>query len=324
MGNFNIEKTDSQCIVTWQFLLGGKSQIVLNENGLESLSPGLFSNVEHRVSLSDIRMFERATRHHGKGRTSHHRRAVCQGKNKSIDYATPQNVKEIDDVCEQLNAFLVKLKTAGVPAKWGGIPEPIALELNSSPQHLEPPPKSRWHYQSNYEGVGFQKRGGDKIEDFFFPLGCAVVIGGFAAIIAFFHGWDSVFLVFFGLVILYHVVLALMGLIELLFRRTTWTFAYGEARFRTVLLILARTANYELTDWNSFVVQIPEAERNHTKELELDCNAEKVRDYYNDSALWQLAFLNAAREALMSIEKLSKSEALWMADVVLQEQRTIR
>jgi hypothetical protein len=326
MGSFNIEKTDSQCVVTWQYLVGGKTRLVLNENGLESLSAGCFSDVKHRVSLADIRLFRQETRSHGKARTQRFLQAVCQGKNKNIDYyASSAKGKEIDAVCEQLNAFLVKLKTEGVSTKWEGISEPIALEINSSPQHLEPPPKSRWHYQSDYEGFGFRKRGGDNVEDFFGPLGCAVFIGGFVAIIGFLRGeWDSVFLILVGLVILYHVVLALIGLIELLFRRTSWTFAFGEARFCSVLFVLARTANYELTDWKSLVVHIPEAERNHTKELELDCNAETVRDYYSDSALWQLAFLNTAGEQLMAIEKLRKPEALWMADVVLREQRTIR
>lgn len=324
MRNLKIEKTDSQCVVTWEFLLFGKCRVVLNENGLESSWTGLVSNKEHRVSLADIRLFQRITRSH-KGRASHWLQAVCQGKNKNIDYSSRGGRKEIDDLCDQLNAFLVKLKTGGLSTKWNGIPEPITLGFNSSPQHIEPPLKCQWCYQTDFDGFGFQKRGADNTENFFAPLGCAVLFGGVIATIAFLRGkFDDPFLLFFALPVLYCVVRALYGLIELLFRRTTWTFTLGEARFRTVLLAWARTVNYELTDWSSLVVQISEAERHHTKELELDCDSEKVCDYYNGGDCWQLAFLNSAGEQLMAIEKLRKPDALWMADVVLREKRTIR
>ena len=119
------------------------------------------------------------------------------------------------------------------------------------------------------------------------------------------------------------LALSLYKLIEFFFRKTSWTFARGEARFRTVLLLRARTAHHELTGWSSLAAQVIEAERNYAQELELDCDPKKVRNYYNGESLWQLVFLNAVGEQLVAIDKLSKPEALWMADVLIREQRAI-
>jgi hypothetical protein len=77
-----------------------------------------------------------------------------------------------------------------------------------------------------------------------------------------------------------------------------------------------------LTDWHSLVVRLP-ADEKIKPELIADGNPDAIREFYNTCERWQLAFLNAAGEQLLAIENLSKPEALWMADAVLREQRTI-
>ena len=321
MGKFETEKTESQFIVKWQVLLAGKGHLVLHENGLESLWAGLLGNQEDRVRLADVRWFEKMSRHRRKGSDTYYLRVVCQGKN--IDLFSPTGGKELDDLCANLNAFLVKLKTAGWETPWDGIPEPIVLEIHSAPQRLEPPPKCRWHYQSEFDGFSFHKRGGGTKGEIFVYFFFAIV-SGFMGVIFAFLGGDLAFIApFLALLVLFFVAMALYKLIEFFFRKTSWTFARGEARFRTVLLAWARTSDYELTGWNSLAAQIFEAERNYVQELKLDCDPEKVRNYYDGESRWQLVFLNAAREPLAAIEKLFKPEALWIADVMLREQRAI-
>ncbi|MCL2623387.1 MAG: hypothetical protein FWD31_06945 [Planctomycetaceae bacterium] len=322
MGKFETEKTESQFIVKWQVLLAGKGHLVLNEDGLESLWAGLLGNQENRVSLAEVRLFEKAVRHKRKGRDSYYLRAVCQGKN--IELSSPTGGSELDDLCASLNAFLVKLKTAAWPTPWDGIPEPIVLEIDSAPQRLEPPPKCRWRYQPEFDGFSFRKRGGDSKEEILVYCFIALVCGILGGVFAFLDDKMAFVAPICALLVLIFLVLAFYKLIEFFFRKTSWTFARGEARFRTVLFLRARTANHELTGWSSLAAQIIEAERNYAQELKLDCDPKKVRNYYDGESRWQLVFLNAAREQLAVIEKLSKPEALWMADVMLREQRAIR
>jgi len=107
------------------------------------------------------------------------------------------------------------------------------------------------------------------------------------------------------------------------FRVTTWMFGQSEAEFRSARFGSLHTEHYNLIDWHSLVVRLP-ADEKIKPELIADGNPDVIREFYNACERWQLAFLNAAGEQLLAIENLSKPEALWMADVVLREQRTIR
>jgi len=378
MQTFNIDKTDSKCIVTYchfsyialaMFIasllfplgcLGGaifhdwqlwlmffaslfptgiffavfmglwcwKGRLVLDETGLELLRTCFSIEDKKRFSLAEIRLFKLETYHGSKGKQSYRLRVVGQRNN--TDFQVPGSASAIDDLCDKLNAFLRKLKTVDIPEEHRGIPEPIAFGLDSPPQHLEPPSKSRWHCQTNFEGFVFQKRGEDTMGDVIgglvfsgFPLGIAIIIAFVNREELMVLGSIHIILSFFVLPGLFYGAMALNHVLEL-FRVTTWTFVLGEARFRTIRFVWAHAATYELGDWNSLVVRVPEAQRDNAKELELNCDPEKIRDYYDDEARWKVAFLSANGESLLAIEKLSKPEALWMADVVLREQRAIR
>ena len=106
------------------------------------------------------------------------------------------------------------------------------------------------------------------------------------------------------------------------FRTTTWTFAHGEATFRTVHFGFTRTANYNLTDWNSLVVRLPEDEK-VKPELIVEGNYVTVREFYDGRDIWQVVLLDKNEASIATIEGLYKPEALWMVDVLLQEQRAI-
>jgi len=97
----------------------------------------------------------------------------------------------------------------------------------------------------------------------------------------------------------------------------------AKAEFCSTRFGSLRTEHYNLIDWHSLVVRLP-ADEKIKPELIADGNPDAIREFYNGCERWQLAFLNAAGEPLLAIENLSKPEALWMADVVLREQRTIR
>jgi hypothetical protein len=65
-----------------------------------------------------------------------------------------------------------------------------------------------------------------------------------------------------------------------------------------------------------------EYENYYTKHV--DRKPDEILAYYDGESVWQLAFFNTAGETIMAIEKLSKPEAQWMADVLLREQRAVR
>jgi hypothetical protein len=266
---------------------------------------------------------------------------VCHQDNKSKSFCPPAAERiedELDTLCAQLNIFLgtLKAEAAGVPAKWE-VPEPIAFRLDSLPQHIvEPPTNSRWHYQTEFNGVGFQKQGEDTIGDIIGSLFWAVFVNGIVGVFVL-----EIFSVlnperklvetwWYGMLAmspfiaygLFRIGVAWYYFLEL-FRVTTWTFAYGEADFCSVRFGSRRTAQHHLTGWTSLIVRLPEDEQ-VTPELIAEGNPDAIRDFYDACDRWQLAFLNAAGEQLLAIEKLSKPEALWMADVVLREQRAVR
>jgi hypothetical protein len=385
MRNFTIEKTDSQCIVIWQYyssevfvgfiilavLTGivalfsplslwgltlffialavhtrsGKIKNVLDADGFTSTYTNHIRKREKRFDLADIRLFEKQIRYsHGKlssGQYTYLLRVVCLNDRSSESFGLPSKEyleEELDDLCDQLNIFLgtLKAEVAGIPANWE-VPEPIVFALDSSPQQIEPPPKSKWHYLADFNSVGFQKRGENKIQDFIKSLIVAIFVNG---IVLFFA------LLLFGLLhdeqpmkgeTLWGMLICLSpfilyGLIKIgavlyhffeWFRITTWMFAYGEAEFRTVRFGWQRTLHYKLTNWDSLVVCLPEDEK-VSPVLIAAGNPETIREFYDACDLWQLAFLDSAGEALMSIDSLSKPEALWMVDVVLREQQAIR
>jgi len=93
--------------------LFGKTRLVLNENGLESTWTCLSLKRKKQIDLTKIRRFEKII-HYGKwGRWHCQFRVLCNGLN--TNFIAPAGrltsaSKELDDVCEQLNAFLKTLK----------------------------------------------------------------------------------------------------------------------------------------------------------------------------------------------------------------------
>jgi hypothetical protein len=76
-------------------------------------------------------------------------------------------VPELDELCVRLNVCLKALQAGRqIPDDTTEAEEmetlfpkplPIAFEFDSPPQHLEPPSKTRWKYQTGFDGFGFQK-----------------------------------------------------------------------------------------------------------------------------------------------------------------------
>ena len=234
MQTFKIEKTDSQCVVSWRYYtfdacvlagfmvfagifvsivmlvlvtpilvalplgglwsllsfvvmchtLFGNTKIVIDESGLVSAYTCLILKREKRIDLAKIRCFEKIDRRL-KSRLSYSLRAACQGGDIDFSLPTKDFEKELDDLCNQLNVFLgtLKAEAAGVPAQWA-VPEPIMFDLDSPPQHLASLPNSRWHYQTDFNGIGVQKRGEDKIGDIIGSLLQAVFVNGIVWLIA--------------------------------------------------------------------------------------------------------------------------------------------
>ena len=296
-----------------------KVRLVLDETGLELRQTFFSIEYKRQISLADIRLFERYIPRSSKGgQSSDKLRVVCGGNNDVYLNAPGSDTYEL---CRQLNAFLIKLKTANGINEECRTSKMITIGLDSPPQRLELPLKSRWNCQTDFHCFGFQKRGEESMGDAIVSFVIAIFIGGGGLFVA--GGKMSFLLIPFALTALFFVSMALHYFLEL-FRITTWTFARGEVKFRTVRLGWARVAHYDMTDWDALAVCVPEAKRDYAKELELDGDADKISGHYEDESLWQLAFINVAGEQLLAIENLSKPEALWMADVVLREQRAIR
>jgi len=303
--------------------LFGKTEFILDENGFNITYTCLIHKHEKKFDIAIIRHFEKYIRRSRRGQPSYWFRVVCHDDHSSKTLGCSATNEELDDLCAQLNIFLgtLKAEAAGVPVNWE-LPEPIGFYLDSPVQHLEPPLESRWHYQTEFNDIGFQKRGEDTIGHVIGSSIFPIIFNSILAITAFLRGEMSGEMVFFVFVGLCCFITPLNYFLEL-FRITNWTFVHGAARFRTVRLVWVRSANYELTDWHSLVVRLP-ADEKVKPELIADGNPDAIRDFYNGCERWQLAFLNAAGEQLLAIENVSKPEALWMADVVLREQRMIR
>jgi hypothetical protein len=156
-------------VCTWS----GQTKIALNADGLNVTYTSLLHKRAKWFDLADIRRFEKQIRYnHGKlssGQFTYLLRMVCQNARscKSFGVSSKEELEEeLDALCDQLNVFLGTLKAerAGVPAQWE-VPEAIAFDFDSPPQHLAPPPACRWQYQTDYfGGVSFTKR---NVFDFF-------------------------------------------------------------------------------------------------------------------------------------------------------------
>ena len=385
MSTFNIEQTDSQCVVTWRYHDGsvftgfillavltivvtllthlplwglavffvalaihtwsGKTKIILNADGLTSIYTNLIRKREERIDLINIRCFKKKIRYnHGKLSSAHYTyllRVIAQNDrrtNKSFGIPAKEDTEEeLDALCNQLNVFLgaLKAEAAGVLAKWE-LPKPMVFTLTSPPQHIEPPPKCRWHYQSDFDGFGFRFRADAKFSNLFLLIfGTFFWIGLVVFVLQIFGvlnpqrqpqgiAWGDMLILLIPLVVIGLWLFGVMLNAYLkLFSRSSWWFSLSEAEFRTVRFGLVRTTNYNLTDWNSLVVSLPDDEEVKPELIaEGDLNA--IQTFYNDCELWQVVFLDTAGERCMAIEKLRKPEALWLADVILRERRAIR
>jgi len=316
MQTFKIEKTETQCVVTWRhythgvfvvfFVLAvltvpmviftlqiphalvaffvalplwimwfilftstihtlfGQTQFVLDEEGLNTIYTCLKFKSEKRFALAEIRRFEKEA-HRSKNRDSHSLRVVHQedndntmksfrlhtngGESKSFVLPVKDGIEnELDTLCDQLNIFLgtLKAEVARIPAQWD-VPEPIMFDFTSPLQHLEPPPKSRWYYQTDFDSIGFQKKGEDTIVDIIGLLFWAVFVNGIIAVFVL-----EVFSVlnperqlvevwWYGMLALspfiayglFRIGVVLYYFLEW-FRVTTWMFGRGAAEFRSV------------------------------------------------------------------------------------------
>ena len=309
-------------------MLFGKTRFVLDANGIKTIYTCLRFRHEKHIDIAEIRRFEKSV-HRGNKRRTRKFRVICQNKN--VDFCPPES--EIDNLCNRLNGFLGTLKEESIelPAKWEA-PAPMVLGLESPPQHLEPPAKSRWQYQTELAGLCFQCRGKGRISKFFVWILTAVLYNGLLIpfVLAMcgviepdnpLEGLDWWFLLFIvigvGIGGIVFCVVAFNSFLNL-FRRTSWRFAHGEAVFHTAR-IRSRTTHHDLTGWNSLAIRVVRAE----KDKEPKDNTE-LRKFYEEGDHWQVAFRDKNGTDLAVINNLSKPEALWMADVILREQRAIR
>jgi len=148
MRTFKIEKTDSQCVVTWRHynsdtffgfiflavlafgiawlaqlplwglvilllalavhIWSGKTKIVLGTGGFHSTYTNLIRKHVQRFDLADIRQFEKQM---VSFRTdTYFLRVDWQGGKANFHLPTKTLPEELDKLCEQLNAFLETLK----------------------------------------------------------------------------------------------------------------------------------------------------------------------------------------------------------------------
>ena len=313
-------------------MLFGKTRLVLDENGFESLWTCLSIKREKHFELDNIQRFETKVHRRSKGGPTYSLQVVLQGN--STNFTAPADEKELNSLCKQLNAFLNVLKTgeeAGVPAKWE-VPVPMVFAFNSSPQHIEPPQKCRWSYQADFNGFGFRFRDDGKLMELLVTIIAAVFWNGLVSVFVLIllgildpaqqpkgGAWWFLFffLIPFVLSGLFICGVAFNTFLEL-FRRTTWRFAFGEAVFRTTR-IRSRIKHYDLTSWNSLAIRLVRVKKSEEPE-----NESELETFYEEGDHWQLAFLDKSDADLAVIEKLRKPEAMWLADVILRERRAIR
>ena len=94
-------------------MLFGKTKFVLDGTGLQSTWTCLFFKHEKRIDFADLHRFEKIVNQEeaeDSGQRLYYFRVV--GRENNINYFISWDEKELDDLCEQLNAFLETLKAA--------------------------------------------------------------------------------------------------------------------------------------------------------------------------------------------------------------------
>ena len=107
--------------------LFGKTEFFLNKDGLNTMHTALTLKYKKRFDLTKICHFAKEVHHHQKHPIFYSLRVVCQDDNviksfrlhpsNSNSFNLPLNeglAEELDNLCEQLNAFLEKLKAGNV------------------------------------------------------------------------------------------------------------------------------------------------------------------------------------------------------------------
>lgn len=319
-------------------LFFGKTRIRLDSGGFESDWNCLFVHRHKRIAADEIRRFEIHGQQGSKGSQTFSLRVVCRLE-KDADYSIPSGGGVWETLCEELNgtlAILVNDPTiadeSSVPEKTGlKRPEPIPFPLDSKPQGIEPPDGSAWKFETEFDSFDFRKRGVFSLSNCCSSLFAACFWNGIVSV--FILGLCGVipsseslqggiwWLLFFflipfeiiGLVLIYAFFTNIMEP----FRVTKWSFRFGQAAFQSGF---AGATTFSLGGWSSMTVRL-------TSDLEdeqEDCLDEDDIQWYDEDYSWELAFLDSDEKPLATIDGLYKSEALWMADVVLRQMRSIR
>jgi len=88
--------------------LFGETKFVLNKNGFKRTYTCRLFTFEKQIGLTDIRHFEKKIRSRGKRQSIYYLWVICQEDSASKSFLPA--VREPDDLCDQLNAFLETLK----------------------------------------------------------------------------------------------------------------------------------------------------------------------------------------------------------------------
>ena len=254
------------------------------------------------------------------------------GPEKKIDVRTPGDRSAVDGLCKQLNGLLVKFN----PVTESHL-DPTRFESHVPPRNIERPKRTPWKHESDFDEFRFERRGVFSPGSFFtllvFAAFCNFAVAFFVLKLCGFgppeqvpHGivwWMLFFLLILLTIVGLGLLLAFVSEILEPFRVTKWTFCYGEATHRFVKHVFYRTATFPLTGWNSLSVRFSDT-RVETLELLAGSLPDEIEERYGDGECWELAFLDAVGADIVVIKNLRRPEALWMADVVLCERRTIR
>ena len=160
-------------------MLFGKTRFVFNKNGIESVYTCFRFKREKCIPIAEICRFEHYLRLSTRSSTEY-LRVIC--RHKKVDFRPP---REVGWLCSRFNIVLWSLKAGEteVPAKLE-VPAPIVIEIDSPPQYLEPPLKTRWRYQTEYKGISLQKRGEDRIGNAIGTLFIAIFWNGIVSFFA--------------------------------------------------------------------------------------------------------------------------------------------
>ena len=88
--------------------LFGETKFVLDKNGFKRTYTCRLFTFEKQIDFTDIRHFKKKIRSRGKGQSIYYLRVICQEDSASKSFLPA--VRELDDLCDQLNAFLETLK----------------------------------------------------------------------------------------------------------------------------------------------------------------------------------------------------------------------